>query len=45
MKETKEKHWSFTDFTSFLVMKQMNTTNAFGFDQNFEQAGFMLLPV
>ena len=44
MKERKDKRWSFTDFTSFLVMNQMNTTNAFGFDQNFEQAGFMLLP-
>ena len=44
MKERKDKHWSFTDFTSFLVMKQMNATNAFGFDENFEQAGFMLFP-
>lgn len=44
MKERKDKHWSFTDFTSFLVMKQMNVANAFGFDENFEQAGFILLP-
>ncbi len=44
MQERKDKHWSFTDFTSFLIMKQMNATNAFGFDENFQQAGFMLLP-
>lgn len=44
MKERKDKRWSLTDFTSFLIMKQMNTANAFGFDENFEQAGFILLP-
>ena len=44
MKERKDKRWSFTDFTSFLVMKQMNVSNAFAFDENFEQTGFMLLP-
>ncbi len=44
MRERKDKRWSFTDFTSFLVMKQMNVTNAFGFDENFEQAGFTLFP-
>jgi predicted nucleic acid-binding protein len=44
MQERKDKHWSFTDFTSFLIMKQMNATSAFGFDENFQQAGFMLLP-
>jgi predicted nucleic acid-binding protein len=44
MQERKDKHWSFTDFTSFLVMKQMSTTNAFGFDEHFEEAGLMLLP-
>lgn len=44
MRERRDKRWSFTDFTSFLVMKQMATINAFGFDKNFEQAGFTLLP-
>ncbi len=44
MKERQDKRWSFTDFTSFLVMKQMNVTEAFGFDRNFQQAGFTLLP-
>lgn len=44
MKERQDKRWSFTDFTSFLIMKQTNVTNAFGFDENFEQAGFILIP-
>ncbi len=44
MRGRKDKHWSFTDFTSLLIMKQTNATNAFGFDENFQQAGFMLLP-
>lgn len=44
MRERRDKRWSFTDFTSFLIMKQMGITNAFGFDKNFDQAGFALLP-
>ena len=44
MKERTDKRWSFTDFTSLLIMKQTNVTNAFTFDENFEQAGFLMLP-
>ncbi len=44
MKERQDKRWSFTDFTSFLVMKQVNIINAFSFDNNFEEAGFVLHP-
>ena len=44
MKDRKDKRWSFTDFTSFLIMKQTKLTNAFTFDENFEQAGFVPLP-
>jgi len=44
MKDRMDKRWSFTDFTSFLIMKQTKLTNAFTFDENFEQAGFVPLP-
>jgi len=39
-----DKHFSFTDCTSFAIMKQLGLTNAFAFDHNFEQAGFVMLP-
>jgi len=36
--------WSFTDCTSFAIMKLLNLRHAFTFDENFEQAGFVKLP-
>mgnify|MGYP000241633722 CR=1 FL=1 len=39
-----DKYFSFTDCTSFAIMRQLGLRNAFAFDHNFEQAGFTLLP-
>jgi len=40
----RDKRWSFTDCTSFVVMRDLGIATAFGFDRNFEQAGFRRLP-
>ncbi len=39
-----DKPFSFTDCTSFAIMRQLGLLNAFAFDRNFEQAGFVMLP-
>jgi predicted nucleic acid-binding protein len=39
-----DKYWSFTDCTSYVVMKQMEITEAFAFDQHFAQMGFIRQP-
>ena len=39
-----DKRWSFTDCTSFVVMKELQILEAFTFDRNFEEAGFARLP-
>ena len=44
MKESGTKKWSFTDCTSFAVMKQLGVKEAFAFDRNFGEAGFNRLP-
>lgn len=36
--------WSFTDCTSFAIMKLLGIKYVFTFDKNFEQAGFNKLP-
>lgn len=41
----KDKLFSFTDCTSFVIMKKFNIYNAFTFDKNFQQMGFNILPV
>ena len=35
-----DKRWSFTDCTSYVVLKQMGISEAFAFDQHFAQMGF-----
>jgi len=39
-----DKHWSFTDCSSFVVMRELGIERAFSFDHNFEEAGFVRLP-
>ena len=39
-----DKQWSFTDCTSYVVMKDFGITEVFAFDHHFEQMGFILLP-
>ena len=39
-----DKQWSFTDCTSYVVMKDFGITDIFAFDHHFEQMGFIRLP-
>ena len=39
-----DKEFSFTDCTSFVVMKALRLDKAFAFDKHFVQAGFTLCP-
>lgn len=36
-------NWSFTDCTSFIVMRRLHINEALTFDHEFEQAGFIAL--
>lgn len=40
----KDKRWSLTDCLSFETMEALGIRSAFGFDTDFVQAGFDLLP-
>ncbi len=44
METNEDMRWSFTDCTSFAIMRQLEIKKAFAFDPNFEQAGFARLP-
>ncbi|MBU4272253.1 MAG: PIN domain-containing protein [Planctomycetes bacterium] len=39
----RDKDWSLTDCTSFVVMKERGLTDALTTDRHFEQAGFTML--
>lgn len=41
VKKISDKSWSFTDCTSFTMMKEMNIKRYLGFDEHFTQAGFI----
>lgn len=44
-KKYEDKLWSFTDCTSFAIMKRLGISTAFAFDRNFEQfPGFHRVP-
>ena len=42
-KQYSDKKFSFTDCTSFVIMNQLNLTEAFTSDHHFEQMGFTIL--
>ena len=42
-KKYSDKYFSFTDCTSFVVMRQLNLIEAFTNDHHFEQMGFTIL--
>lgn len=39
-KFNKDKQWSFTDCTSYVVMKELKIASVFTFDDHFKQMGF-----
>ncbi len=39
-----DKDFSFTDCTSFVVMRELHLADAFTFDHHFEQMGFRMWP-
>ncbi|MBI1870672.1 MAG: type II toxin-antitoxin system VapC family toxin [Chlamydiae bacterium] len=39
----KDKKFSFTDVSSFFIMKQLGINQAFSFDAHFQQTGFEML--
>jgi predicted nucleic acid-binding protein len=43
-KRSDHKSWSFTDCTSFALMKDLLIPNAFTFDRHFKEASFQILP-
>ena len=43
LKVSKDKRWSFTDCTSYIVMKDLKIKKVFTFDNHFKQMGFEML--
>jgi predicted nucleic acid-binding protein len=39
----RDKAWSFTDCTSYVVMKRLKINEAFAFDRHFAQFGFVTI--
>jgi predicted nucleic acid-binding protein len=39
-----DKKLSFTDYTSFALMRKRCIENVFSFDRDFEKIGFILMP-
>ena len=44
-KKSDGKSWSFTDCTSFELMRELSISQAFTFDRHFREAGFHILNV
>jgi len=40
----KDKHWSFTDCTSYVLMKNLSIHTGVSFDEHFRQFGYKTLP-
>ncbi|MFO8040768.1 MAG: hypothetical protein R6U67_15135 [Sodalinema sp.] len=43
LKQRLDKNWSLVDATSFIIMQQLEITNALTSDHHFDQAGFVRL--
>lgn len=43
LKVARDKSWSFTDCTSYVVIKELKIKQIFTFDEHFKQMGFELL--
>ncbi len=43
-RKSERKSWSFTDCTSFALMRELSVSEAFTFDNHFREAGFQMLP-
>ena len=43
-RKSDRKSWSFTDCTSFALMRDLSVTEAFTFDTHFREAAFQALP-
>jgi len=43
-KKFSDKSYSFTDCTSFIILKKLGIKNVLAFDKHFRQAGFNVLP-
>ena len=41
---SERRTWSFTDCSSFALMKQLSISEAFAFDAHFKEAGFTVFP-
>ncbi len=42
-KKSDDKLWSFTDCTSFALMRELAISKAFTFDKHFKEAGFLTI--
>ncbi len=43
-RKSDRKSWSFTDCTSFALMRELSVSEAFSFDSHFREAGLQALP-
>ena len=42
--KSENKSWSFTDCTSFALMRELSVSEAFTFDKHFREAGLLAIP-
>ena len=40
----RDKEWSFTDYTSYVLMRKLNIETGISFDRHFKQFGFRVVP-